>query len=616
MAKAKGKSANIFVWIILGLLIIGLAGFGVDGFGGSVRSIGKVGDRDIPVHSYFRALQQEIRAIEQQTGQALPFREVQAMGLDRAVLAQVVTVAALENEAERLGVSVGDETVRDEVLAIPAFRSLDGSFDREAYRFVLQQEGWSEREFEDRLRLELARGILQSGAVAGAPAPRAMTDLIHGWLGERRTIDVITLDRSDLAEPVPAPTDAQLRAFHSANPDLFTLPEARRITYAWLTPEMLMDEVEIDDAALREAYRLRAAEFDQPERRIVERLVFADATTAAAARARIDSGEADFSEIVAERGLALEDTDMGDVTEADLGEAGSAVFALPGPGVVGPLPSPFGPALYNVVAILAAQQIPFEDAVPELRESLALDRARRIIADRFDDYEDILAGGATLEQLARETALETGRIDLRPDSRDGIAAYEAFRSAAEAVRQGDFAEMRPLEGGGVFALRLDEIVPPAIEPFDDVVVRVIEGWDLAEARDRVLSHAEEVLTALQGNDTPETLGLLPDTHTEVLRRDRLPDLPPGLLRSAFAAAENEWRLVQGRESAVHLVSVREVLPAATEDAEAAATRDAIARELRASVAEDVFAAWARQLEREAGIRLDSAAIEAVHGQFR
>lgn len=154
MAKAKGKTANIFVWIILGLLIIGLAGFGVDGFGGRVTNIGQVGDRNISVQDYFRELEREIRGFEQQTGTALGFERAQAMGLDRAVRARLVTLAALENEAERLGISVGDAVLRDELLDVPEFRGLDGRFNREAYRFMLQREGWSEREFEDRIRID------------------------------------------------------------------------------------------------------------------------------------------------------------------------------------------------------------------------------------------------------------------------------------------------------------------------------------------------------------------------------------------------------------------------------------------------------------------------------
>lgn len=615
MTKAKGKAANIAVWIILGLLIVGLAGFGVDGFGGSVRTVGSVGDRDIPVQDYARALRQEMNAATQQTGQPVTFTRARELGLDRQVLAQLVTVAALENEADRLGISVSDAIVREEVLAVPGFRGLDGRFNREAYRFALQQEGWSEREFEDRIRREIARGILQAAAVGAAPVPQAFTDTVFGWFAERRDFSVIRVGRSALETPILVPDDAVLRAFHAENPDLFTLPEARRITYAWITPALLMDEVEIDEAALRELYDLRAAEFRRPERRLVERLVFSTQDAADAAMARLAAGEASFEEVVAERGLALEDTDMGDVTAEALGAAGEGVFALTEPGVAGPFPSPFGPAIFRVNAILAAQETAFEEVTDELREQIALDRARRLIADVFDDLEDLLAGGATLEELARDTVLELGRIDLRPDTREGIAAYEDFRTAAGAATEGSFPEVLALEDGGVFALRLDEILAPQVQPFEQVQIRVIEAWDAAEAEARVTERAEKWRAALDAGESPEDLGLAPDRIEGITRTGFLPDLPRSVIATAFEMNPGERRIATV-DGIAHIVTLEAVLPPDPDAVEADQQRGLIAAEARATLTEDIFTAYARQLEREAGISIDSAAIEAVHATFR
>ncbi len=609
--KAKGSTSRFFVWIILGLLIIGLAGFGVDGFGGNVRGVAQVGDREISAQEYFRTLQREIRSVQERTGQAMPWSQVQEAGLDRAVLRRLVTVAALENEAMRLGISVSDETVRDEVLSIAAFQGVDGRFDRESYRFLLQQEGWSEREFEDRIRMELAREVLQAGAVSAVPAPQVWTDTVFGWFAEQRDFDIVTLDRGALETPIPAPTDAQLRAFHAENPDLFTLPEGPRIVYAWATPDRLAEELDIPEDELRAAYEARSAEFTQPERRLVERLVFARDEDAEDARARIDAGEADFADIAAERGMDLDDTDMGDVTEAELGVAGAEVFALDGPGVVGPLPSPFGPALFNVVAVLSAQETPFEDAAPTLRAELALERARQILSDRFDDYEDILAGGATLEQLAEETELEAGTLVLRSDSRDGPAAYASFREAAREAREGGFPEMRPLEDGGVFALRLDGTEPPRVQDFDEVEVQVIDAWDAAEARTRISARADEVLAALEAGQSAEELGLTAESHGGVQRTDRLSGVSPAVIERAFEMPEGGHAVVM-EDGRAHVITLRAILPA-DEDAE---DRAAIASAVRESIAQDVFNAWARLLQTAAGIRVDQSAIDSVHSQLR
>ncbi|MEZ5911881.1 MAG: SurA N-terminal domain-containing protein [Paracoccaceae bacterium] len=122
MKGLKSKSANTLVWILMAMLILGLGGFGITNFGGGVTAIGSVGDREIAVNDYARALQQEMAAITQQTGQTLSMEQATAFGLDRVVRQRLVTEAALDNEAARVGLSVGDARLLQEITAMPAFQ--------------------------------------------------------------------------------------------------------------------------------------------------------------------------------------------------------------------------------------------------------------------------------------------------------------------------------------------------------------------------------------------------------------------------------------------------------------------------------------------------------------
>lgn len=615
MVKSKGKTANIFVWIILGLLIIGLAGFGVDGFGGQVRSIGTVGDREIRVDDYARALQQEQRATQAERGQAVSLQELREAGVDREILRRLVTIAALENEAMQLGISVGDEIVAREISSMESFRGLDGSFDREAYRRALQQEGLSETQFEDDIRLDIARDILQMAVLGGMRTPPAYTETLLEYIGARRSFSLITLDSDMLEEPVPAPSDSQLRDFYEDNIDDYTRGQARRITYAWVTPAMIMDDVQLDQAALRDAYEDRADEFRQPERRLVERLIFDTQDDAEDAMARIEAGTADFADIVAERGLDLADTDMGDVTRDALGAAAEPVFELDGPGIVGPVETSLGPALFRMNAILQAQETPFEQAREDLREELARDRARRVIAQQHDDYEDLLAGGATLEALADETDMELGQIDYRDGMRDGIAGYPDFREAAEQVELDDFPETLSLGDGGLFALRLDEVLPPAPEPFDDVIVRVIEDWERAQIRAQLVEQAERMQDRLQAGVPVEELEVLPEQFEGLTRDAFVDDAPDRLMSEVFEMEVGAVRVLSDDDSA-YLVVLDATLPPEEGSEDFARMRRAIAEQAQQSLAQDLFTIYARSLESEAGISLDQSAIDAVHTQLR
>ena len=69
------KKRNPFVWIVMILLFVGLLGFGTGNLGGNVRSLGTIGDKDLSIASYQGALNNQIRAVEAQTGQRLTLQQ-------------------------------------------------------------------------------------------------------------------------------------------------------------------------------------------------------------------------------------------------------------------------------------------------------------------------------------------------------------------------------------------------------------------------------------------------------------------------------------------------------------------------------------------------------------
>ena len=612
-APKKRKGSVVLVWVLMAMLIAGLGGFGVTNFGGGTARIATVGDRPIEVTDYARALQQELQAFSAQIGQPVTMEQARTLGLDSQVRQRLITAAALDNEAARVGLSVGDARVAQEIMANDAFKGVTGAFDRETYRFTLERNNLTEPAFETRVREDLSRSLLQGAVAGGFTAPAPMVSVLQGWIGETRGFTLLRLTEADLPTPLPDPTEAELRAFHAANPALFTAPEARRITYAALLPEMLADTIQLDETALRAAYDERIAEFVQPERRLVERLVFPTDAEAAAAKARLDAGEP-FEVLVEERGLTLADIDLGEQSREDLGAAGDAVFALTEPGVTGPLPSELGPALYRMNGILVAQTTAFEDAREALAAEQMADAARRAIADRVEELDDLLAGGATLEDLASEAGLELATIEYAPGTDAPIAGYEAFRTAAATVQDGDFPELIELEDGGLVALRLDGIIPPALKPFDSIAEDVATGWR-ADALARALSaRAIEVKAAVEGGAAPGTFGIV-DVTLSITRNGFVEDAPDALLAAVFEMQQGELRVIEGPDF-VGLVQLDSIQPAATDTPDALATKAAIASQLQQALAQDAFEMFSAALIAEAGITIDDAAIAAVHAQVQ
>ncbi len=611
----KSTFSKTAVWVLMGLLILGLGGFGVTNLNGNVRSVGNVGETQIDVRDYARALRNEINAESSARQAPVNFFMAQDLGLDARVLSQLISTAALEEETRLMGVSIGDDNLRDQILEIPAFRGLNGEFDREAYRQTLQQSGMNESEFEQNMRAEAARTLLQGAVVAGVNVRQSYTDTMMQFIGEQRTVTFAMLDRDALTTGLPVADESDLTAYHQTHLPDFTTPLVKQISYVWLTPEMIIDTVEVDEVSLREAYEERVDEYNQPERRLVERLGFADALAADTALTQLAAGETTFEALIEARGLNLTDADMGDVSLSDLGEAGPTVFAAAAGDVVGPLSTPIGPALFRVNGILKAQNVTFEEAEPQLRDELAGDRARRALDAEIDGIADLLAGGAALEDIAKETDLVLGTIDWHPGMTDGIAAYDAFRAAAEAITEDDFPDIDKLDDDGLFAMRLERIVEPEIQPLDTVRAEVEAGWREQAIADALRAQIASQLASLRAGGDFTEAGLQLPTTVEVTRSTFRPDAPPEFIDTVFGLEDKAVEILDG-EGRVFVMRLDSVAPPDPQDEDMLRLRRALSEDAASSLAQDMFVLLASDVRGRLGVELDQQALNAVHSNFQ
>ena len=613
MAKGKNNLSKTAVWILMGLLILGLGGFGATNLSGTVRTVGQVGEKYIDINAYARALSQEIQAASAEAGTQINFAQAQAMGLDRAVLASMVQARALDHETEQIGLSVGDENLSNEILKIPAFRGIDGSFDREAYAFSLEQAGTSEAEFETRLREEISRSLLQGAIMAGTKMPNTYARILVAFLGERRDFTWAELDVKDLKTPYETPEEDTLRNFYEANINDYQLPETKRITYAVLQPDDLIDDIEIDQSDLRAEYDARADQYIQPERRLVERLVYFNDQEANKAAAQLEVGGTSFEALVQDRGLNLSDVDLGDVTKTELDAAGNSVFSASVGDVVGPLPSPVGPALFRINAVISAQNTTYEQVENLIRLDLATDAARRQVAVLTEEFDNMLAAGATLEDLDVETAMQIDVIDWDPSIEDDIAAYDGFRDAAKALTMEDFPEIIQLDEGGIVALRLEEIIPPRPAAFEVIMAELKENFKAEQVEASLTSQAKALLPALRSGEPFAEQGLKPTIESGIVRSAFLEGKPTSFVNDVFTMNAGEVRIIPSQGSI--LVVRLDKIVAVGDSEENSIEMTAISKEVDQILASELFKIFSEDVVVRAGPQINQQALDAVHVNF-
>lgn len=617
----RSSGSNIFVWIIILLLIVGLAGFGINQSGGGQArtAVASVGDADITVEEYVQALNNETRRLSQQFRTNITVEQLSQFGVDRQILSELLNNAALDNEAMQAGVSAGDEIVRENLMATPAFMGADGSFSQTAYEFSLSNAGLEPSDYDEMIRRESARQIFRAVVAGGTKLPDSGPQAMVNYLSEERAIDWLRILPSHLATPVETPDDATIQAQYDDNQDAYIVPESRKITYAAATETQLADSVTVSDEDIQALYDDRAATYAQPARRLVDRIIFSTDEEAAAALSAIQDGSKAFDDVASDRGLSADDIDQGELREEDLTPAeATMLFGSDTLGVVGPIPTDFGPALYRVNAVLDATLTTLDEVRDELRQELALEVAADLISSETDAIIDLIAGGASIEEVAAETILELTTVALPGDEdTDPMANEINFLEEAAAADVGEERDLIDLSDG-VAVLRVDEIVPATTRPLEDVRDAVIASWTAQETARQMAVLAESLIARIDMGealaDIATELGLSISSEPSMSRSDIITDTPPEFVNTLFETGLGKGFSVPDEGSVLLGVTTAVTAPN-LDDEQIVGTLTAVTDSMTASTAQDLVTYFIGALQDDAGVTVNAPLIANIQTQL-
>ncbi|MEM8959751.1 MAG: peptidyl-prolyl cis-trans isomerase [Pseudomonadota bacterium] len=566
MAARKGFSIrNLAAWVIIGLLFIGLAGFGFSDIvrSGLATSAARVGDESISSQEFAQAFTQELNRRGRQ-GQGMTIEQARTFGLDQFVIGQMIRERALKAEATRLGLSVTDDVIQEQIAEIPDFRGPDGNFSLDQARFVLSQSGLTEADLRDDLRDAATRNIMQVALTSDVVLPPAHMRTILAYQNEQRSFSWVRLDTARFGGTVDEPTEEALRALYEAEPARFTRPETRQVSYAILQPTDLIETIEVSEDEINVEFEARKDSFSTPERRILQRLTFPDSAEAEAAKARIEAGETTLLEIAVERGFSEENISLGQLTRDSIdATARDAVFGTTEPGLVGPVETSLGPALFVVNAILAAVNVPDDEARATIRTAIATRRAGALAQEIAAEVEDLVAGGATVEELGEETDYSFGTIGVPvTEAGEGLAADEAFRTLVLNAEIGFETDLEQLPDGRFVVVRVDEVQPAALIPFEEITDAVETDWIAAQKMDATRAQAAAMVERVEAGAALARaamgVGLTPADAGPVRRNGRLQGLPDQFVNEIFSLPADGVRMIDGQD-AIYVAQVTAVL---------------------------------------------------------
>ena len=608
MTKSKTSVSKIFVWILLGFLFVGLIGFGTGNLSGNIKTIGKIGETEITVNQYVRALQSELRNTSQQFGQQLTLQQLQAFGIQQQVLARLVTEKLLENEASKLSLSVDDKTVRDNIVSLNVFKGPDGGFNQEAYNYALENAGYTSTEFEEEIRAETARNIVSQSILSGNMTNKIQAELLASFMLEKRSVNITTLKPENISFKVENPSIKQLENFLETNVDKYTVPESKAVTYAVLQPEMLINTVESNDGILKKLYNEKKQQYNKPEQRTLERLSFLNMDEANSVMSKIKKSLTDFDKLLSDRNLSNEDVFYGTFTQEQLLEGNKQVFAGDIDEIVGPIETDLGPAIFRIREIIPAKTTSFDEAKPELEKEYKLSEAIKLIDERIEGAQNLLAAGGTLEELQEEKGFSVENILFNIDAKIPILENKIFLDAVQAAKVSDFPEIKELPNGGLFALRVDQIVDARKKDINEIRSELTNAWQNQELQNKLNETAEDMLSKNQYK------GKIINFNN-ISRDENLPDLPTDLVAEAFNLSPGEGTVISGDEKSF-ILRLKSISSADLSSDTAKLLVSQLKNQLNNSLSADLFESFANMARVDSKLNLNEQALNAVHSSFK
>lgn len=614
--SAGGTVAKIFI----GLLVLSFAIWGIGdvfrGFGS--RDLAKIGSTTIDVETFRQLYQERLQQLSRQLGRGLSPDQARALGVDRELLGELMSEAALDEKARELGLGISDEALLAHIHANPAFRGPNGQFDPGRFYETLRSVGFTEARFVDAERRLLLRQQLARALAGDVKVPDTMVDAVRRYETEERSIEFVALGR-DQAGEIPPPSSAELESYFSERKAAFRAPEYRKLVVLPLTPETVAADMEIPEAELRKSYDELKDRLATPERREVEQILFPNADEAAAASKRIAEGAA-FEDIVAERNLQPSDVSLGTVSKGEIldPKVADAVFALPEGAVSEPISGRFGTVIARVLKVVPGKEPAFEEIKDELRKDIAARRARNIILDLHDKVEDERAGGLHLAEVAGKLGLKVATIEAvdrsgrGPDGKPVEGVPNLNQVISEAFNTEVGVETDPVEVGnnGYVWYEVASVTPSRDRTLEEARGRVESAWYDEQITKRLAERAEALRARLDAGETfaAAAPGLEVQTREKFRRGQNVEGLDRRALAEVFETPQGKAGIAVAAEGVGRIV----FRVTAVEIPAGAAAAQRIAQ-LNTGLQDDLLVQYVLHLQSTLGARVNETALQTVTG---
>jgi peptidyl-prolyl cis-trans isomerase D len=531
-----------------------LRGTGADAASGD--TVAKVNGREISGADFRRTYQAQLQAYRSAYGGNMSDQLLKQLGIEQQILQQMVDERAALAEAERLGIKVSDEEVRQRIFAMPAFQDNGGFIGEARYQQLLrmQRPPMVASEFEDNVRRGLAVEKLRGSLTDWLSVNDADLEKEYRRRNDKVKLAVVSFTADAFRTQVSA-SDAEVASYFDAHKNDFKIPEKRKIRYLLIDVEGLRAKTIVPAADIEREYNNNSEQYTTPEQvRASHILLKTEGKDDAAVKAKAEEllkqarGGADFAELAkknsedeasAKNGGDLDYFGRGRMVP----EFDQAVFAMQ-PGTISDLvKTQYGYHIIKLVDKKNATTRPLTEVRQQLTDQLAYQRAQAQAADLAQNLEKQISKPADLDKVAKAQGLTVQESGFFARDEPILGLGPAPEAANKAFDMQTNEVSGPLRASRGFVFEsLVAKQDPYVPKVDEVKDRVRDEVVKQKARDLSKQKAAEIAAKLKSapdfEKAAKAAGVEAKTTDLIAQDSPIPDLgvAPAVEDAAFKLA--------------------------------------------------------------------------------
>lgn len=495
LMRRKQRYLKYVLWVVIIMLGASMLLLFVDPGGGDSaglsanQAVASVAGSEISVNqfrtAYYNFLDNYRRyyGLDGSNPEMLKMLRVDRMALDKLIKDHIVA-----GEAQRLGLDVSQDELREALRKIPGLSENGRFIGRARLEQVLRANNSSLPEFEASLISELLNMKLRNVITAGVDVSDEDVRKSYLETSQKTAIQYVAFKPEDSANDVQV-VEADLRPYYDKNKDQYRVGEQRRVKYLQVDVADMRAKVAVTDQDILAAFNAEGDHTEVRARHIL--LKIDDPAKEAEVRAKAEAvlAEAlqgkDFAELAKknsqDQGSAINGGDLGFFKrEQMVKEFSDAAYGLEPGSISGLVKSSFG---FHIIKTEEKRAQNLDSRKAQIEFQIRNERAEAQARNRADEAAAILKANPDIGKAASELGLqvrETGffRMEGTIAGLGQIAGLQAEVFGMAAVGAVGTAHKAPL---GFIIPQLAEKKEPFIPDFGEVRAQVVEDYKKEKA---------------------------------------------------------------------------------------------------------------------------------------